>query len=46
VEERLDSVVSSVFDRAGLPNKGEIDGLSQRVEELTKMVERLKQSKG
>ncbi len=42
VEERLDDVVSGALKRFGVPSREEISTLTQRVEELTRVVESLK----
>ncbi len=42
VEERLDDVVSGALKRFGVPSREEIATLTQRVEELTRVVEGLK----
>lgn len=45
VEDRLDSVVTRVLNRVGVPSREEIATLTQRVEELTRVVEKLNQRK-
>ena len=42
IEDRLDDVVSGALRRFGVPSREEISTLTQRVEELTKVVEGLK----
>ena len=42
IEERVDEAVSGAFKRFGVPSREEIATLTQRVEELTKVVESLK----
>ena len=45
VEQRLDEAVTSALGRLGVPSRDEIATLTQRVEELTAVVEKLKPSK-
>ena len=45
VEARLDEAVASALGRLGVPNREEIATLTQRVEELTTVVEKLKPAK-
>ncbi len=45
VENRLDDAVSSALGRLGVPSRDEIATLTQRVEELTAVVEKLKPAK-
>ncbi len=45
VETRLDEAVSSALGRLGVPSRDEIATLTQRVEELTAVVEKLKPAK-
>jgi len=40
IEDRLDGVVTRVLHRVGVPSRDEIATLTQRVEELTRVVER------
>lgn len=42
VEGRVENAVATALGRAGLPTRDEISTLSQRVEELTKLVEKMK----
>ena len=46
VSERLDDVMSGVLGRLGVPNREEIATLTKRVEELTKVVEKLGKAEG
>lgn len=45
VEDRLDESLSGTLRRFGVPTREEISTLTQRVEELTRLVEGLKQEK-
>ena len=45
VEHRLDDAVSAALGRLGVPSRDEIATLTQRVEELTAVVEKLKPAK-
>ncbi len=45
VEARLDDAVTSALGRLGVPSRDEIATLTQRVEELTAVVEKLKPAK-
>lgn len=45
VEGRLDDAVTSALGRLGVPSRDEIATLTQRVEELTAVVEKLKPAK-
>ncbi len=45
VEHRLDDAVTSALGRLGVPSRDEIATLTQRVEELTAVVEKLKPAK-
>ncbi len=45
VESRLDDAVTSALGRLGVPSRDEIATLTQRVEELTAVVENLKPAK-
>lgn len=45
VESKLDEAVSSALGRIGVPSRDEIATLTQRVEELTAVVEQLKPAK-
>ena len=42
IEEKVDEAVTSALGRVGVPSRDEIATLTQRVEELTKVVEQLK----
>jgi len=41
-ERRIDQAVQGAFERAGVPTREEIAVLSKRIEELTRLVEKLK----
>lgn len=41
VEDRMDGLVASAFERFGVPTREEIATLTRRVEELTRVVEKL-----
>lgn len=45
VESRIDDAVTSALGRLGVPSRDEIATLTQRVEELTVVVEKLKPAK-
>ena len=45
VESRLDEAVTAALGRLGVPSRDEIATLTQRVEELTAVVEKLKPAK-
>ncbi|MEM1182666.1 MAG: phasin family protein, partial [Acidobacteriota bacterium] len=42
VEERLDDAVGNALNRLGVPSRDEIATLTRRVEDLTRVVEQLK----
>lgn len=46
VSETFDEKVANTLRRLGVPNREEIATLTQRVEELTKVVEQLRDTKG
>ncbi len=45
IDAKIDDAVASAVSRAGVPTRDEIGTLTRRVEELTKLVEQLRNSK-